>query len=233
MTLPVVVIPWWPETTDEWRYRWRDQVTALWVSRGYRVIHGIGVEGAARNRGIELAAAVHGTDIILICTDADALITAEVAALAVEYAKMRPGVVIPHDRYVYLTEKACLGLTAEIAAGILHGHEGRWPFVETPEGLIEATGPTSVGGPAVFSFETWKQAGGYDETLIRAYDSAFALAAGTLVGPQERLAGDFVHLWHPRPEEEPAETWEVIALYHAAASRGIRAMADLVASRKP
>jgi hypothetical protein len=71
---------------------------------------------------------------------------------------------------------------------------------------------------------------GYDEEIIRAYDGAFALATGTLVAPQRRLEGDYVHLWHPRSEnEDPPETWELMQRYHAAAHAGPNAMRKLLA----
>lgn len=226
--IAVVVIPWWPGTEDADRYRWRDQVVALWRKRGYEVVTGLGFEGAARNAGIERAINEWNPEVI-ICTDADAIITAGAAEEAVALAADAPGLVVPHDRYVYLSEQACFGLTAELAAEILAGHHGRWPVVDV---LTESVGPLSVGGPVVFSVETWRQAGGYDPTLVRAYDAAFSLACGTLVAEQRRLEGDFVHLWHKRPEPEPGEVWEIIREYHDAAKDGISAMASLVASRR-
>lgn len=225
----MVVIPWWPGTTDPWRSRWRDQIVSLWEDRGYPVILAEGIEGAARNRGVETAIEM-GADVV-ICTDADAVITEAAAFVATGMAHADPGLVIPHDRYVYLSWEASKDLSVKEVAGDLAACEGRWPGVESGEG-IEAFGPISVGGPAVFSTGTWERAGGYDEGIVRAYDGAFALACGVLVAPQRRLSGDFVHLWHPRPEEEPPGTWAVMKLYHDAAMMGEAAMRNLVERRR-
>lgn len=225
-----MVIPWWPDTTDEWRYRWRDQVVALWKSRGYPVVIGSGVEGAARNRGIEEAVHEHQADVLIV-TDADALITKSVADRAQKLAREADGLVIPHDRYVYLSKVGSASLTVEAAAMILEAREGKWPGASAGGREFEAVGPVSVGGPTVFSTRTWAKAHGYDEEIVRAYDAAFALACGTLVGEQRRLPGDFVHLWHERPQDDPPDTWKVLRQYHRAAEEGRDAMTALVRRR--
>jgi hypothetical protein len=222
-----VVIPWWPKTDDEWRIRWRDEVTALWVGRGFEVLMGAGVEGTARNAGVQEAIA-EDYDTILVC-DADSIITEQAAWDAVRMAAIEPGLVIPHDRYVYLSEKESDLSGADGAATVLERNEGRWPTVTNG---IEFHGGLGVGGPSAFSVETWAAAGGYDDDIVRAYDGAFALACGILVAPQRRLHGDYVHLWHPRPAEEPATTWELMNRYHLAAEQGKDAMRKLVEARR-
>ena len=221
-----VVMPWWPRTTDEWRIRWRDEVTAVWVSRGFEVIMGVGEEGEGRNDGVQVAIS-EGYDTILIC-DADSMISEQAAWDAVRMAAIEPGLVIPHDRYVYLSEAVSATLTADKVATVLEQRDGRWPNLEA---TTEFHGGLGVGGPSAFSVDTWERAGGYDRDLVRAYDGAFALACGTLVAPQRRLHGDYVHLWHPRPDDEPATTWSLMQRYHAAAEQGADAMRALVDER--
>lgn len=220
-----VVMPWWPGTTDEWRLRWRDEVHMLWVGRGFPVVMGVGKEGEARNDGVRVAIS-EGYDTILIC-DADSIISEQSAWDAVRMAWLEPGLVVPHDRYVYLSRETCVPSSADGIATTLEREEGRWP---DPDATTEFHGGLGVGGPTAFSVDTWEQAGGYDSTLVRAYDAAFALACGTIVAPQRRLHGDYVHLWHPRPDEDP-EMWGVMRSYHLAAEQGRYAMLKLVERR--
>jgi hypothetical protein len=227
----VVVIPWWPDTADEWRYRWRDQIVRIWQEWGYAVVLGVGREGQARNRGIEQAIEEYGAEIIVTC-DADSILTRSQAEKGIEWAREKPGLVIPHDRYVYLSKLTSTDRTAGSILASLESFDGRWPVGRRGQ-EVEFVGGVGVGGPSMFSVETWRQAGGYDEKIVRAYDGAFALACGTLVGPQSRLSGDYVHLWHPRDDlVDPPETWEAMQEYHRAAESGIKAMTDLVASRR-
>lgn len=231
----VVVVPWWPDTTDPWRSRWRDEIVPVWIGWGYPVVLGLGAEGAARNRGIEEAIREHDAHTIIVC-DADSIIRRETAAQAVEMVREQEGLVVPHDRYVYLGSEISDTLGAEGVVRTLEEHNGHWPGLtrDTPLADVEFWGHLGVGGPTVFSVDTWEQAGGYDEQIIRAYDGAFALACGSLVAPQRRIAGDYVHLWHVRFEnEDPPETWATIRAYHAANEAGPGAMRDLVNDRKP
>lgn len=205
-----IVIPWWPGTTCEWRHRWRRIVTDYWRSSGLgQVVFGYGIEGAARNSGVEAAQA----DVFLV-TDADSLIPWERAAEALRLAGAESGLVIPHSAYAYLGQNASEAI-ARLPGSVPSCFEPR------PES-IEFTGQLGVGGPVAFNFDTWIRAGYYDEGIVRGYDAAFALACDALVGNTRRLAGDYLHLWHPRkPDETPPETHAILREYHEAAENGL------------
>lgn len=70
-----------------------------------------------------------------------------------------------------------------------------------------------------------------------ATDAAFRYACEAMVGPTRRVAGDMVHLWHPRlPQSVPggpgyAEQFALLAQYRDATAAGPEVVAELVRSR--
>ena len=162
-------MPWWP-TTDPWRHRWRPQVEAFWRDLDLGPVTVVaGEEGIGRNAGIRASDA----DVI-VSADADASVAPDAARAAVLMAAEKPGLVVPHDRFVFLSQAVCTALTVREAAGAIVGW--RWPDYRDAESMAEY----SVGGIVVFSRATWEQAGGYDEGIVRGYDGAFAVACGSL-----------------------------------------------------
>lgn len=182
---------------------------------------GPGGRAASLNRAIDgLRAGV------VVQLDADSIVPLATIRAAVERAAAADGLVVPHDRYLYLTEKA----TAAVLAG------------ERPvDGLgpadCEEAGPNGVGNVVVFSRATWSRARGYDERLRFADDAAFAYACDAMVAPTRRIAGDVVHLWHPRPAwSRPGSRayvaeFTLLAQYRDAATEGPHAVQRLVATR--
>ena len=212
-------MPWWP-TTDPWRHRWRPQVEAFWRDLDLGPVTVVaGEEGIGRNAGIRASDA----DVI-VSADADAIVAPDAARAAVLMAAEKPGLVVPHDRFVFLSQAVCTALTVREAAGAIVGW--RWPDYRDAESMAEY----SVGGIVVFSRATWEQAGGYDEGIVRGYDGAFAVACGSLVGEQRRMRGDLIHFWHQRPEDK-GDPWAQVRAYEEAAREGPDAMRAHIASR--
>jgi hypothetical protein len=226
-----VVIPWDPATVCPWRLRWLPQLVAYWIENGFEITLGLGEQGRAIRNGVERTG---DAETILLCFP-DSVIGLEQARCSIELAAEAPGLVVPHDRYLYLSRDVSDSLTVQDVGRRLDENAQRWSLVEpVVEADTEFFGPNSVGGPVAFSRETYELAGGHDPQIIHGYDGAFALACAVLAGPTRRLDGDFVHLWHPRPDpsvESPPETWATLRRYHAAAEAGEDAMRALVEER--
>lgn len=177
---------------------------------------------SAINAGVRRAAG----DIIAQ-VDPDSLVPLDTLRKAVTWAAEQPGLVVVHDRYLYLTREA----TAEV-------YGGRNPFTFSPADC-EQSGMGGVGNAVVFSRQTWELAGGFDERfgLWGNDDGAFAVAADAIAGPTRRIVGDMVHLHHPRlPQSDPQHPdyvagFVLAAAYRDAAAEGPDAVRRLVESR--
>lgn len=186
------------------------------------VVEGEGSRPVALNAGIRRA-----SGDVIVQADADSLIPLETIRAAVDLAAEAPGLVVPFDRYLYLT----LDATRTIFAGAD-------PLAASPDDC-EEVGPGGVGNVTVFSRETWEQAGGYDERFVTwgGDDAAFAYACEAFCAPTRRLDGDMVHLWHPRPPESIpgclayADQFTLVAEYRDAAAVGPEAVREYVRSR--
>lgn len=195
-----------------------------WYTRSWplHVEAGGGGRAAAINRAV---AAVDGD--IIVQVDSDSLVPHQALREAIALASQSHGLVIPHNRYLYLTEH----VTTEVLAA------GRNPMACGPDNC-ESHGPNGVGNAAVFSRATWQQACGYDERMRFGDDAAFAYACEAFTGqPTRRVNGDVVHLWHPRPAMSVPGTPEYlgefvrVGEYRDAAAAGPDVVRRLVESR--
>jgi hypothetical protein len=218
------VIPW-RDNGDQWRRRWFAQAVDHWARSGLEVVTGQGGYGEAINDGVRRARA----ETVLV-VDADVALPHGRALEALRLAAEAPGLVVAHDRVVWLTREASRQLTVPWALTLLDA-EDRWTGGEA---TVEQRIPFGVGTAVAFSRATWEQAGRQDPSAGHGHDAAFALACGVLSGEQRRLPGDVLHLWHERPAravEDPPEVWARLRAYHRAAEEGPAAMRRLVASR--
>ena len=168
---------------------------------------------------------------IIVQSDPDSFLPREASYReAIRLADAQPGLVVPFERYRYLTEHA----TEHVIA---------WPYQMDAHELavlaVDEEGYGGVGNVTVFSKETWAQAGGYDERfpMWGGDDAAFRYACDALVAPTRRLPGDAVHLFHPRlPISIPGgpgyvEQFAIVAEYRDAAEEGPEAVRALVENR--
>jgi hypothetical protein len=182
---------------------------------------------AAINHGVR-----DSTADVILQADPDSLVPIAQALRALERAAETDGLVIAHDRYLYLSEQA---------TGLLYEDTrlASWRL-RVPKDYCESFGEFGVGNVVAFSRRTWELAGGYDERfgVWGGDDAAFALACGTLAGEQRRVPGDVLHCWHPRLSEsvpghpEYARSMRLLREYHAAADGGPEAMRALIDSRE-
>lgn len=209
-----------------------DYVWDWYTAHGYEVVVSSGssdetfTRAAAINSGIRLV-----DHPVIVQSDPDSLIPdPDRLAAAVRLAADGDGLVVPHNRYLYLTKH----VTGHVLAG-------DFDLADVGPGDCDESGPDGVGNVVVFSRHTWRQAGGFDERFgLRAGDdAAFRYATEAMVGPIRRLPGDVVHLWHPRlPMADPAHPdyvtqFAILAEYRDAAAAGPEAVRRLVAERKP
>lgn len=146
--------------------------------------------------------------------------------VAVDLAAGADGIVVPHDRYLYLNEAA----TADIYSGALNP-------LDVDDSHCDEAGPNGFGNVVVFSRATWQQAGRFDERfgMWGGDDAAFAYAADALVAPPRRLPGNVIHLHHPRlPQSIPGDPgyqrqFAILAEYRDAATP--QAIRDLIRRR--
>lgn len=209
---------------DEWRRRsyyycrpWYEQA-ALRLGADFVLDSGGGGHAAAINRGVQAAI---GSIIVLV--DSDSLVPIDRILAAAELAQ-KPGLVVPHDRFCYLTPDASEQVFA-----------GRDPF-SFGAGDCHWIPGEGVGNVVVFSRDTWAAVGGYDERFYAwgGDDTAFHLTLEALVAPTRRVPGDVVHLWHERPAEEsvgrPGDIEQLLQQYVRAAQNP--RLVRRVASRK-
>lgn len=191
---------------------------------GWETIVQGGDESFTRASGIN-AGIRHASGDIIVQIDPDSLVPHDQLRTAVALAAERDGMVIPHDRYRYLTPEA----TAEVLAGAP-------PFDEHAPYVQAGTG---VGNATVYTRTTWEKAGGYDERfgLWGGDDAAFAYATAGYFGPYRRLDGPVVHLWHPpHPDSDPesrgyVDQFTLVAEYRDATAEGPEAVRAYVATR--
>lgn len=207
---------------DHWRrrsfeYAWRWYLAAA-AELGAELVVDTTEGGHAKaiNAGVTSAA---GDAIVLV--DSDSLVPASRIRTAARLA-WRPGLVVAHDRYCYLTDRA-----TELVYG------GREPFSLD-------FGPRSrdlhwrpgkgVGNAVAFSRDTWSAVGGYDERFHAwgGDDTAFHLTCEAALGPTRWVPGPVVHLWHERPVEEavgrPVDVEALLQRYQTAAKAGAAAV---------
>jgi N-terminal domain of galactosyltransferase len=222
-----VVIPW-NGSTDIHRKAAFDYVLAAHGRLGFPIILADS-EPFSRAKALNRTIQTLPPGAVIVQADADALLPQPVRySEAIRAASETHGLVIPHDRYLFLNERS----TDDLLSGQLG------PRALT-EDHCDEHGGFSVSLVVVYSRETWRLAHGYDErfTVWGGEDAAFAYAAGALAGEQRRLTGDVVHLFHPRPpESDPSsqvykEQFTLLEPYRDAAAIGNDAVAELVRNR--
>lgn len=205
-----------------------DFVLARYQSQGFDVIVEHGSDDATFTKASGLNAGIaRAPEGVIVHSDPDSFVPEETLRAAIDLAAAEDGMVVPFDRYLYLTEAA----TAEVLAG----------RTDVTEADAEDFGPNGVGNLTVFSKATWRRCGGYDERfgLWGGDDVAFATAAEAYTQPTRRLDGDVIHLYHPRlPQSIPSrrnwpylEQFAIVAEYRDAAADGPEAVRRLVEAR--
>lgn len=181
----------------------------------------------ALNRAIEVLPA--GT--VIVQSDPDSVLALSASyGEAVALARAEPGLVVPHDRALYLNERS----TRNVLQGAPPRPGGWLPEIDCDEPPVRG-----VGNVTVFTRETWDGAGGYDERfpVWGGDDAAFAYACEAFHGPTRRLDGDMIHLHHPRqPMSNPehpdyVKQFVYVAEYRDAAAAGPEAVREYVAAR--
>lgn len=117
---------------------------------------------------------------VLVISDADVFVDAFRIAAAV---RRRPWCV-PHTRLHRLTA---------LASARLYGGERLHD-----DTIMKPYGSVAGGGLFTIPRAGWDQVGGFDEAFVGwgCEDQAFAIAADTLLGSRERIAGPLWHLYH-------------------------------------
>jgi hypothetical protein len=203
-------------------------VSAFYEDLGHEVVVEGGDDLFTRAKGINTAIDRASGDII-IQSDPDSIVRPEMLADAIEQATTSDGLVVCHDRYLYLTEQATEAVLS-----------GARDFTAAQPDDCESHGHGGVGNVTVFSRATWAAVGGFDESfgVWGGDDAAFAYATDAFCGPMRRTPGDMVHLWHPRlPQSIPgdpgyAEQFALLEPWRDAAARGRDAVRELVAERR-
>lgn len=210
-------------STEPWRVRARDHVTAFYRQLGLEVVQG-GCEGLWRKAVAVDQAARHTSADVLVVADADCLC----AGLADAVATVAAGAAwaIPHGLVHRLTEQATLDVYTGTPAAATTGRAQR-PY----QGF-------AGGGIVALRRDVWERVP-MDPRFCGwgGEDSSWALALTTIVGPAVRFGHDLHHLWHP-PAPKQLHRWgnpDSRALeirYRRAARAGRRAMTDLLAETR-
>jgi hypothetical protein len=199
-----------------------------WSQFGWPIVVEGEVEPFTRARALN-AAVARAADLapVIVQADPDSVL-AEPNRVdeAVELTRYG-GLVVAHDRYLYLTEQATTAV-----------YNGRRLETLRPADC-ESHGRGGVGNVTVFTVATWWAAGGYDERFgLRAGDdAAFAYAVEAFCEPTRRTPGDMIHMFHPRLAEfEPggerySEQFALLAAYRDASTVGRHAVRRLVHTR--
>lgn len=203
-------------------------VTAFYEALFDEVVVEGGDDLFTRAKGINTAIERASGDII-IQSDPDSVVRPAMLADAVDQAASSDGLVVCHDRYLYLTDRATVDvLTGAREFGTMQSED------------CESAGHGGVGNVTVFSRATWAAVGGFDESfgVWGGDDAAFAYATDAFCDPMRRTPGDMVHLWHPRlPQSIPgdpgyAEQFALLEPWRDAAALGRDAVRALVAERR-
>lgn len=221
----VAVVMAYVDRGDPHRRAAFEYVLPWYERRGYRVL----IDDHPRGRASGCNAAIRRCSAdVIIQSDPDSLVPQAHLDAAARLAHEADGLVVPHDRYLYLTQAATAQVLDDCADPFLMGSDD-----------CESFGPDGVGNVVVFSRNTWELAGGFDERfgLWGGDDGAFAYAAAAFTQPTRRVAGDVVHLWHPRQAASYpghpgyAEQFAIVAEYRDAAGQGDAAVQNLVKAR--
>lgn len=214
----------------EHRVRSFEHVLGWYADAGLRVTWVSGdsddtfTRASAINEGIRRCGAS-----VIVQSDPDSLVPLPVLEQAITLAAASPGLVIPHDQFLYTDH-----------AGSLMVMAGDLQLTEVEPRDCEFSGANGSGNVVVFSRDTWEQVGGFDERfgLWGGDDAAFRYSVEAFYGPAQRLSGPMVHLWHPRlPQSEPGhpqyiEQFALLAQYRDAAAEGPHAVRALVEARR-
>lgn len=228
MATDVSIVVAWRDMGDPHRARAWEFVQQFYACTGWEIIVESGEDDATFTRASAINAAVaRASGSVIVQSDPDSIARPALIERAVELAAEADGLVIPHDRYLYLTEAATRSLLGGMPAFGFGADD-----CESPPGQ-------GVGNVTVFSRATWEAAGGFDERfgLWGGDDAAFAYVCDVLVAPTRRLFGDMVHLWHPRlPQSHPDHPgykaqMSILGRYRDAAAAGLDQMRALVAAR--
>lgn len=214
-------------------------VRTWYEQTGWEIIVEPGDPGREFSRAAAINAAVsRASGRVIIQADPDSILAFPLAlVVAALDAGHNPRLVIPHDRYLYLTGQATADLCQTPAADLYASNPGDLPRPGPAD--CESWGPAGSGNVVVFSRDTWRRAGRFDERfgMWGGDDAAFRYAAEAFTGPTRRLPGDMIHLWHPRlPQSVPghpgyARQFEILAQYRDAAEAGPQAVRELVNMR--
>ncbi len=196
----IVCIPW--RGGDHDREDALKRVFNFWTEQGlpvYTSDSGPGLFNRARARNLAVEAA--GTPTAIIIADADCLVEPQAVARAVD--NLQDVIVFPHDHYLRLDAN----------------------------GKVKASshGIATNGGVLVISDNAWERIGGYDERLSGHgfEDSAFWVAAETLLGLSMHVPGAMTELFHRKSRGRHEGDRELYDRY-VAASGNRDAMSALV-----
>lgn len=188
----VVVMPY-RDGGCEHRRAAHDHVVNVWRRCGFEVVEGDDPgepfsRAASMNRGTDRADA----DIV-ICADADVIVTEDAIRAAVAKAGESDGLVNPFTRYRYLNE----AVTQHVYSGSDPWSLPAWfEFGEAPATPLK-------GGLNVYSKRTWETIGGFPERF-RGWgceDLAIDHIVRVLVAPMRRIDSTLIHLFHPKTGE--------------------------------
>lgn len=186
MTTIAVVIPWRPGQPDREHHHQlvRAHLQAILPDALYLDAdsgHQPFSRAGSRNHGVRLASQA-AADVVLLC-DADTLPEPAPVHAAIQQAT-DGRLHLPYTRYRSLTRagtRAYLHGTDPLRCPTDHDHQ--W----------------ATGGVLAITPQAWAQAGGMDERFCAwgFEDTAFRVAADTLLGPTVKHQGVIHHLWHP------------------------------------
>jgi hypothetical protein len=221
----VSIVCAWKDMGDEHRRRAHDWTRAYWRDHfpDAEIIEAA-PEPFTRASGLNEAIRLSSGDLILQA-DPDTIVPASQARVALTRASVHDGLVVPYDRYLYLSEDATVRL---------HDGDALATFAEHD---CDFSGVGGYGPVTAFSRATWEAAHGYDERfgLWGGDDAAFAFACAVYTGRDERrVMGPCLHSWHPRlPESIPGQPgyaagFVLMAEYRDAHAEGPEAVKRMV-----
>lgn len=222
----VAIVMAWRDMGCPHRRAAYDYTHRWWLQFGWPIIVEGEVEPFTRARALNAAIARADAKVI-VQADPDSVLSHPDRVRHALELTCYDGLVVAHDRYLYLTESA----TAAVYAGRA--------LTTLGPGNCESHGAKGVGNVTMFRAGTWRASGGYDERcgLWGGDDAAFAYAAEAFCGPLRRGHADMIHLWHPRlPQSIPggegyAAEFAIVAQYRDAAKVGRHAVRRLVHTR--